>query len=80
MAGEHLRRTHTSTGSKKKFTYSLWFKSNIKFTSNSYFFGLGGDGSSYDDSRLYVSGGNSNALSYTATDVGVSGVIVLEDF
>jgi hypothetical protein len=75
MAGEHLKRTHTSTGSKKKFTYSFWFKSNITFTSNSYFFGLGGDGSSYDDSRLYVSDGSSRALSYVASDVGISDVL-----
>jgi hypothetical protein len=75
MASEHLKRTHTSTGSKKSFTYSVWFKSNIIFTSNSYLFALGPDGANQDDSRLYVSGGSNRTLSYTATDASISGVI-----
>jgi hypothetical protein len=75
MASEHLYREHTASGNYYKYTVSLWFKSNNIPTSNSYFFGLGGDGNSYDDSRLYISGGVPHKLSYTASDAGITAVV-----
>ena len=69
-----FNRTHTSTGSTKKFTYSCWIKqSDVDASNNNYLFSVSDDdGAHYDESRLLFQSTTPTQLQYVASDISVN--------
>jgi hypothetical protein len=66
-----LKRSHTSSGNRKKFTYAFWYKQAEIPSGNKYFFSLSDDaGANWDESRLLVN--SSSQLRYVASDLSVN--------
>jgi hypothetical protein len=65
-----LQKTNSSTGNRKAFTWACWFKECEIPAGNRYLFSLSDDsGASYDESRLFIDGGQ--RLNYVASDLSV---------